>query len=368
MALNRKNLAIITFPLSLVYGLLVGFRNKLFDLKILKSTEFDIPVISIGNITVGGTGKTPHIEYLINLLHKEFRIATLSRGYKRKTRDFILASKKSSTDDIGDEPKQLKQKFPDISVAVDSKRVAGINRLLEKEKHLDAILLDDAYQHRYVKPGLSILLIDHNRPLCADHLLPYGNLRENKNEIRRADIIIITKSPQEAKPVDKKIFIRELKVLAYQFLYFTTYRYKEPVPVSENSAKPPEYQQIKHDKSSILLVTGIARSASLVEFLRNYSDNITEIKFPDHHKYTSADLQKIKARFDKLPGKNKYIFTTEKDAVRFRELKMPDSEICSLMYLIPVEVKFLNEGEKKFNSDIIAYVREKKKINKLNNR
>ena len=219
MALNRKNLAIITFPLSMLYGMAVGIRNRLFDCRILKPVEFDVPVISVGNITVGGTGKTPHTEYLISLLRKDFRIAVLSRGYKRKSREFILATKKSMVYDIGDEPKQIKHKFPDIKVAVDRKRVNGISQLLKKDNNIDAILLDDAYQHRYVKPGLSILLIDYTQPIFRDFLLPFGNLRERKHETRRADIIIITKTPKKIKPIEKKIFIKDLNVLPYQFLY-----------------------------------------------------------------------------------------------------------------------------------------------------
>lgn len=366
MTLNRKKLAIITFPLSLVYGLAVGLRNRLFDCNILKSAWFDIPVISVGNITVGGTGKTPHIEYLIRLLYKDYRIATLSRGYKRKTRDFILATKNSSVDEIGDEPRQLKQKFPDIIVAVDRKRVNGIKRLKQKEKHLNALLLDDAYQHRYVKPGLSILLVDYTQPVFSDYLLPFGNLRERIHETRRADIIIVTKFPEKINPLEKKILIKDLNVLPYQFLYFTTYEYKNPEPVFDiNESKKPDYQQIKKSKSSILLVTGIARPQPLVKFLSNYSDNIVEMKFPDHHKYTSSDMKKIEERFAWLSSKTKYILTTEKDAARFREIKKPDMEICSFMYYVPVEVKFLDDGAKKFNDDIIAYVNHKRKVNKL---
>ena len=365
MPVNRKKIAIITYPLSLIYGLIVTLRNKLFDYKILKSTEFDIPVISVGNITVGGTGKTPHIEYLIRLLKNEFNIATLSRGYKRKTRNFMLAAKKSSVEDIGDEPKQLKQKFPDIHVAVDRKRVNGIYKLLEKEKHLQAILLDDAYQHRYVTPGLSILLIDYNQPLFCDYLLPYGNLREKKHEIRRADIVIITKAPKNLKPIERKILIKELKILPYQFMYFTTYEYKNPVPVFNNSCEKLDFQYIKQNNSSLLLVTGIAQSKPLIKFLNNYSNNIEEIKFPDHHNYNAADLKRIKSGFDKMKAKTKYIFTTEKDLVRIKELEIPDINIKSALYYIPIEVKFLYEDTNKFNKNIISYVNENKKINKL---
>ncbi len=365
MAINRKKIAIITFPLSLLYGFIITVRNILFDLKILKSTEFAIPVISVGNITVGGTGKTPHIEYLIRLLSNEINIAVLSRGYRRKTGNFILADMGSTSKNIGDEPKQLKQKFPDINVAVDRKRVHGIRRLIESVKDLQAILLDDAYQHRYVKPGLSILLVDFNQPLSSDYMLPYGNLRESRYEIRRADIVIITKTPGGLNPIEKKIFTRELNILPCQFLFFTTYEYKNPVPVSADNKKSVNFVDIKNLNPSILLVTGIAQSAPLVKFLKSYSKTIEEMKFPDHHSYTGEDLSKIKSGLTSLKGKVKYIFTTEKDAVRFRELEISDHELKLSMYFIPVEVKFLYSGAKKFNNDIINYVKKNKRINKL---
>ena len=365
MALNRKKIAFITFPLSLIYGFIVSIRNVLFNLKILKSTEFGIPVISVGNITVGGTGKTPHIEYLIKLLSDEFNIAVLSRGYKRKTRNFILAAPESGIYDIGDEPKQLKQKFPDVHIAVDRKRVHGIFNLLQRVKDLKAILLDDAYQHRYIKPGCSILLIDFNQPLSSDYMLPFGNLRESNHEIKRADIIIITKTPKTLKPIEKKIFIKELKILPYQFLYFTTYEYMNPEPVFRDNKMRIVLNNIKNTRPSILLVTGIAQSAPLVKFLKSCSKTIDIMKFPDHHFYTSEDLRRIKSGLTGLKGKVKYIFTTEKDAVRFRELKISDNELKSSMYFIPVEVKFLYGGSKKFNNDIINYVKKNKRINRL---
>lgn len=365
MTLSRRKIAFITFPLSLIYGFIVTVRNRLFDYKIIKSTKFKIPVISVGNLTVGGTGKTPHIEYLIRLLANEFNIAVLSRGYKRKTRNYILATAESKSDDIGDEPKQLKQKFPHVHIAVDRKRVRGIFSLLESIEDLKAILLDDAYQHRYVKPGLSILLIDYNQPLSSDYMLPFGNLREKRYETGRADIIIITKTPKDLKPIEKKILIKDLNILPYQFLYFSTYEYKNPVPVFDNNSKRLDFPSIRKNKSSILLITGIAQPGPLVKFLNSYLYTIDHMNFPDHYTFTSEDLVKIKIRFDKIKTKNKYIFSTEKDGVRLKELKIADDELKSSMYFIPVEVKFLYEGAKKFNNDIINYVKKNRKINKL---
>jgi tetraacyldisaccharide 4'-kinase len=365
MPVNRKKIAILTCPLSLLYGFIILVRNILFDLKILKSTEFGIPVISVGNITVGGTGKTPHIEYLVRLLKDEFNIAVLSRGYMRKTRDFIMADAASSSNDIGDEPKQLKNKFPDVHVAVDRKRVHGITTLEQRVKNLKVVLLDDAYQHRYVNPGVSILLVDYSQPVYCDHLLPYGNLRESIYETRRADIVIITKSPKTLKPIEKKILTKELKILPYQFLYFTTYEYKNPEPVYAEISNSLNFKDIKKSGPVILLVTGIARPQPLAVFLKNYSKSIHEMKYPDHHKWSPDDLNKIKDRFTAIKSKTKYIFTTEKDAVRLRELAIIPDELKTSMYIVPVEVQFLYGGEKKFNADIIKYVRKNKKVNKL---
>jgi tetraacyldisaccharide 4'-kinase len=185
----------LLLPLSLLYGLVVLIRNLLFDFRIMRSTRFKLPVISVGNITVGGTGKTPHVEYLVQLLKNDFKLAVLSRGYKRKTKGFILASKKTGVADIGDEPLQIKLKFPDVNIAVEHNRVKGVRTLIERIPKLNLVILDDAYQHRYIRPGLSILLVDYNRPIFHDMLLPAGNLRESWHNAKRADIIIITKSP-----------------------------------------------------------------------------------------------------------------------------------------------------------------------------
>ncbi|MGM0504272.1 MAG: tetraacyldisaccharide 4'-kinase, partial [Bacteroidota bacterium] len=206
----QKILSPILLPLSLLYGLIIYLRNRFYDYGFFKSTSFTIPIISIGNITVGGTGKTPHVEYLADLLKSEFSVATLSRGYKRKTKGFILAGDQSTAKEIGDEPRQIKQKFPNIEVAVDSKRVRGIQKLIDSNKDLDVVLLDDAFQHRKVQTNLSILLVDYNRPIDKDFMLPLGNLREQAFEKKRASIIIITKAPKDIKPIERRVLFNEL--------------------------------------------------------------------------------------------------------------------------------------------------------------
>ena len=220
-------------PLSWLYGIGVGIRNQMFELGILKSKAFDVPVISVGNITVGGSGKTPHVEYLIRQLHDKVKVAVLSRGYKRKSRGYVLADKQSTARDIGDESYQILKKFPGIYVAVDKKRCNGIERLTSDEatKDTDVILLDDAYQHRYVKPGINILLVDYHRLIIYDKLMPAGRLREPQSGKARADIVIITKCPADLKPMEFRVLTKALNLYPYQKLFFTTLEYGDLQPL-----------------------------------------------------------------------------------------------------------------------------------------
>jgi len=310
----------LLFPFSLLYGFIVYFRNKLFDYDFLKNKEFDPPIISVGNITVGGTGKTPHIEYLISLMKDKFKVATLSRGYKRKTRGFREVSLSSSVDEVGDEPLQLKKKFPDINVLVDANRVRGVERILSDDvsEQINVILLDDAYQHRYIKPGLSILLIDFNRPISKDYLLPYGRLREQAYEKRRANIILITKSPREIKPIERRIIVKNLKLFPYQTLYFTTFDYGQLVPVFPDG-KIVSNDILDSENISILLITGVAYPKILSDYLRDKQKDVTHLNYPDHYVYKQKDILKIEDTFKAIKPESKIIITTEKDAVRLRE-------------------------------------------------
>lgn len=366
MKSGLKFLRLFFYPLAFIYGLVVFIRNVLFDLKILKSTEFTLPIISVGNITVGGTGKTPHIEYLVRLLKDDFAIATLSRGYKRKTNGFILAGDNSSSEEIGDEPRQIKQKFSDILVAVDANRVRGINRLLQEKKDLKAILLDDAFQHRYVAPGLNILLVDFNRPLKDDKLLPVGMLREPAAQRERADIIIVTKCPQKLKPIEQRLIEKDLKMYAYQKVYFTTFEYGEPVAVFKKYAREISFSEMREGKPFILLLTGIANPRPLKTHVRGISTKIEEIEYPDHYNYDAKDLHSIIERFSAIQGDKKYIITTEKDAMRLQQFADLDEELKAIMYYIPVSVKFLEPDEQaNFNHQITSYVRNNKPDNIL---
>ncbi|WP_417470611.1 tetraacyldisaccharide 4'-kinase [Leyella stercorea] len=343
-------------PLSWLYGLGVRLRNWMFNIGLKKSRSFDIPVISVGNITVGGSGKTPHVEYLINLLHEKFRVAVLSRGYKRKSSGYLLADKDTTMPEIGDEPFQMKSKYKDIYVAVDKNRCHGIDRLTTDEatKDVDAILLDDAYQHRYVKPGINILLIDYHRLIIYDKLLPAGRMREPKEGTSRADIVIITKCPKDLKPMEFRVLKRALNLYPYQELYFTTLRYNALKALFSDehlslNALPKNV--------NIMLLTGIASPEQMMVDLQTVSKRITPLTFGDHHLFTAEDVEQINSTFAAM-HKPKVIITTEKDATRLENLDGLSEETKSNIYALPIRIQFMLGGEEEFNNKIISYVRK----------
>lgn len=343
-------------PLSWLYGLGVRLRNQLFELGILKSRSFDVPVISVGNITVGGSGKTPHVEYLINLLKDKMKIAVLSRGYKRKSKGYILANKDTEMRLIGDEPYQMKKKFKDIYVAVDKNRCHGIERITndEETKNTDVILLDDAYQHRYVKPGINILLVDYHRLIIYDKLLPAGRLREPQSGKSRADIVIITKCPKDLKPMEYRVIIKAMNLYPYQQLFFTTLEYDNLKPVYCGNDR--KLDSIRKDEN-ILLLTGIASPKQMIYDLKPYSEKITPLTYPDHHQFTKKDIERINEEFADMPSP-KMIVTTEKDNSRLFGMDGLSDEVRHNMYVLPVRIKFMLEQEEEFNHKIISYVQK----------
>ncbi|MBF1073980.1 MAG: tetraacyldisaccharide 4'-kinase, partial [Prevotellaceae bacterium] len=259
-------------PLSWLYGLAVSLRNELFALGILKERSFSIPVISVGNITVGGSGKTPHVEYLIRLLQDYIKVGVLSRGYKRKSHGYVLADDNSTMRDLGDEPYQIKQKFHDIYVAVDKNRCNGITRLTHDKatSNVGVILLDDAFQHRYVKPGLNILLVDYHRLIIYDRLLPAGRLREPLNGKQRADIVIITKCPRDLKPMEFRILTKAMDLFPYQQLFFTTIDYGTPQALFSDKTT-------SLNKYNVLLVTGIASPEQMENDMKHKCRSLTSL-------------------------------------------------------------------------------------------
>ena len=365
--MNRKNIfvRILLIPFALLYNLATQVRNLLFDWKIIPSKSFPIPVICIGNISVGGTGKTPFTEYLITILKEKYRVAILSRGYRRKTKGFILANDGCTSDDIGDEPCQIKRKFPDITVAVDANRCRGIDRLLAlpEETRPDVILLDDAMQHRYVTPSLTIMLTDYNNMYYEDYLLPVGDLRESPNNVYRADIVVITKCPSTIKPIDLRIIEKNMLLTASQRLYFSTVRYhgiKAVFPYETLSLCSPDEFDPNED---VLLIAGIANPQPLIDKMKSSCRKVHACIFPDHHDFTQQDIEYIDSVFSKLPAKNR-IICTEKDAMRLKTLDYLPEKWKSYLYYLPISVDLLFDQRENFDSRILKHVISTININK----
>lgn len=355
-------LKILLYPFMMLYGLVVSIRNFLYDINFYKQHEFNVPIISVGNITVGGTGKTPHAEYLIELLKKQFKVAYLSRGYKRKTKGFILANKNSDVFEIGDEPVQIKQKYPDIPVAVCEKRVKGIHLLLNnKQFTIDAIILDDAFQHRSVKPNINILLIDYTQQIFDDNLLPVGKLREQCSAKYRANFIIFTKCPTHLQPIDQRIIKSRLNIRPYQNLFFTSIVYGEITP-AEKGFKLFSNDMRKH---AVLLITGIANPQPLVDYLTPQVGEIIHLKYADHFHYNEAEINQIVEKFNAIGTTEKMMITTEKDLVRLKSIKEKPKVFFENLYYIPIEIRFLDRTKETFNSKILNYVTENKSNSRL---
>lgn len=350
-------------PLSWLYGIVVGVRNYLFEIGVLRQRSFDIPVISVGNITVGGSGKTPHVEYIVRLLRDIAKVGVLSRGYKRKSHGYVLAHGDTPLNDIGDEPWQMKRKFDDIYMAVDRSRCNGINRLMTdpETNDVDVIVLDDAYQHRYVNPGINILLVDYHRLIIYDKLLPAGRLREPLKGKNRADMVIVTKCPKDLKPMEFRVLTKAMNLFPYQDLFFTCvdYDWLQPVfadcadPVNANKQKPLAFLS----KKNVLQVTGIASPEQMENDLRGRCRTITSLKFGDHHFFTPKDVDLINVTFDNLPSP-KLVITTEKDASRLINTDGLSPEVKAHIYALPIKVKFLQGQDEAFNTKIIGYVRK----------
>ena len=344
-------------PLSWLYGVGVGFRNMLFEMGILKSRSFSVPVISVGNITVGGTGKTPHVEYLIRLLKDNYKVAVLSRGYKRKSHGFLQADENATVRDIGDEPFQMKTKFPDITIAVDNKRTRGITKLTsgDQDSQPDVILLDDAFQHRYVKPGINIMLVDYHRLIIYDKLLPSGRLREPVKSKDRADIVIITKCPTDMKPMEYRVITKAMSLYPYQQLFFSTHEYEPLRPAFQNNKANRNIQSIQNHH--VLLLSGIASPEQMLIDLQERAGQITPLSFSDHHNFSKKDIMQINEVFAGLPSP-KVIITTEKDETRLLNTEGLSDEVKRSLYVLPVRIRFMLDQEETFNKNIISYVRK----------
>ena len=347
--MNNTLKYILLKPLSVLYGIGVGLRNKLFDLGIFHSHKCGLTTISVGNITVGGTGKTPHAEYLLEYLSKRVSTAYLSRGYKRSTTGFRIADEKSTASTIGDEAYQIYRKFENVTVAVDGNRINALKKLQQHKTEPKVVVLDDAYQHRKLHPDLNILLIDYNRLTYRDLMLPLGELRESSENTDRADIIIFTKCPNTMQPVDMLSTRTQINPFPYQTLYYTSLSYGEPKGLFTD-------KKIELYGKEVLLITGIAQPQHLHKHLEQYASLITALKYPDHHRFTSYDIQEIAEDYEGLANGNRVIITTEKDAARLISMEIPES-IKNDIYTIGIEIEFLFNGKQNFNAQIDKFLR-----------
>ena len=344
---------ILLLPIAFLYHIVLSIRHKLYDWHILKSLRFEYPTIGVGNLNLGGTGKTPTVEYLINMLRDKYLVATLSRGYGRKTTGFRRADSNCTYEDVGDEPLQYFRKFPDIQVAVDEDRLNGVRQLIWGKKTPDVVLLDDAFQHRSIKAGYNLLLTDYRHLYCDDFLFPAGTLRDIKSAAKRADIIVVSKSPKTMDGSEKQQIIKKLKPKEYQKVFFSYLEYAPLLPLNEAAKKIST-----ENADSVLAFCGIANPKPFVEELKKHHKNVDFLHFADHHAYTENDINAILNRFEGLAGEKKIIVTTEKDAVRLTNSPYFCQFETAPLYALPVGVRF--HEEEKFNEEILNYVRENK--------
>ncbi len=345
------------YPLSLIYGLIVYIRNKLFDVGILKEQRPDIHTIGVGNLAVGGAGKTPLVEYIIRILQQnEFKPATLSRGYKRKTSGYILADDKSTADDIGDEPLIYKSKY-NIDVAVDGNRLNGIKQLSALEKKPGLIVLDDVFQHRFIRCGLNILVSDYSHPFFNDHMLPYGTLREQKSGIVRADVIVISKTPERTTPIELRNVLKDVKPGPHQQVFFSYLKYGDLYSITDRSLKLEVEKELF--KFHVMALTGIANATPMITYLKEFANEVYHFPFDDHHEYVPKELEDIQRYYEQINKNYKIIITTEKDLMRLKNSNIWPIAKNMNMFVLPVEVSF-KDKEEEFNQIILKYARTNK--------
>jgi len=349
-------LRLLLAPFSFIFEIGTEIRNKFYDWQLLRVHEFDIPIINVGNLTVGGTGKTPHTEYLIKLLSEKYKLAVLSRGYKRDSNGFIKANEKSSVQELGDELFQIHKKYKNIGVFACADRVSGVKKIMKDEAGYQVILLDDAFQHRSIKAGLNILLSDFNRPFYTDKLMPVGRLREHPHNKKRAKIIITTKCPLALKPIEQRIIITDLKAYPYQNLYFSGINYQNVYPIFRKNKKKESFSSFLQFFDHILLLTGIANNKPIINELKKQGKTVEIIKFPDHHNFNEGDLERVNKTFENMQA-NKTIITTEKDAMRLLKFSKKEIKFKNDYHFVDISISFLKQEEQQtFNQEIIKYV------------
>lgn len=345
-----KKLRFLLAPFAAIYWLITAFRNFLFNHNIKRSLSFSLPIINVGNLSVGGTGKTPHIEMLIRLLKESYKLSTLSRGYGRRVYGFQLANEESNAEKIGDEPFQFYRKFePNISVSVDADRVNGVSEICLRQPDIELILLDDAYQHRHIKPGFNILLTDFSTPFFDDYILPMGTLREARKNMDRANVIIVTKCPEDISAEDEALFLTKIKPKPDQNVFFSSIKYGNIKPLTK-------INNLKESQKSIILVTGIARAEPLVEHLSKTFNIIKHFNYVDHYRFKQNDVVEIHNLLTKFANDSPVIITTEKDAMR-----LLNDELKTIMVSFPwyyQEIEVVLNDQIGFNKLINNYVQE----------
>lgn len=339
---------ILLFPFSLLYALIIWIRNIFFDKGWIGSSSFNLPLVGIGNLSAGGTGKSPMVEFILSKFSHQYKLAVLSRGYKRKTSGYALANDQSTALEVGDEPMQFYRKFPSVTIAVGEERIVAIPQLLHDKPETEVIILDDAFQHRYVKPGLNILLTDFNNLFTRDWFLPTGDLRDLPSGYKRANIIVISKCPPHLSELHKKEIEKEIKPLQHQHLFFTSIEYGVPYHIVSKSTKT------LNNKTEALLVSGIANPKPLKKYLSDNTSAYYEMLYNDHHIFSIDDFKDIRKRFESISADEKMIVTTEKDAMRLDKFK--NDLISYPLYVIPIEIKFLFGEEQRFTELITNFI------------
>jgi len=343
-----RSFRVLLLPFSLLYGIIIIIRNFLYDKNVFHEASFNLPIVCVGNLALGGTGKSPMVEYLVDLLHNELRVATLSRGYKRKTKGYVLAGENTTALEIGDEPMQFHTKFPEVTVAVGEERVVAVPQLLQDKPGTEVIILDDAFQHRAIKAGLNILLTVYNNLFVDDFFFPTGDLRDQQGSAKRAEIIVVTKCPLNLGKNEKERLIKKLNRYKPKHIFFSAIEYGMPYHIITKNKKPFSLND------EVLLVYGIANPQPLKEYISDNTAAYEEISYRDHYIFSIDDLKDINKKFEKIQSSNKLILTTEKDAVRFLKFK---EELSNMpLYILPVKAAFLFNDAALFNQAVIDYI------------
>lgn len=345
----RKTVSWIFLPFTMWYAVGVWFRNLMFNIGLKKQVAPDVTTIGVGNICVGGSGKTPHVEYLIRLLQDDYRVAVLSRGYKRKSSGFVLDDGTHNVAQLGDEPAMIASKYPKVKVAVCEKRVLGVQKLMAMDQPPQVILLDDSFQHRYIKPTINLLLTSYNKPYYQDSIMPYGDLREGRSARFRANIIIVTGTPANLNPIEKHNIVNQLDLQPYQKVFFSTVKYLDPMPLMGGQRLPLSTVE------SALVLTGIANPDAMIKYVSEHCA-VEQMVFADHHQFTSGDIKHINRAFSQMPGDRKVIITTEKDAVRMRPMVEKGLLEGLPIYYLPIEVSLDNRPNMDFDQSVKGLV------------